>query len=41
MLLYYKEIFALLGVVDSSFESTKLKNNNLINWKSSFVAFYN
>ncbi|MBO6088451.1 hypothetical protein J6P92_08930, partial [bacterium] len=31
----YNEIFALLGVVDSSLESTKLRNNNLINWKSS------
>ena len=32
-------MFALLGVVDSSLESTKLKNNNLINWKSSSYLF--
>ena len=31
----YSDMFAFEGVVDSSFESTKLKNNNLISWKSS------
>ena len=39
LLSFYNEMFALLGVVDSSLESTKLKNNNLINWKSSSYLF--